>query len=301
MLNQRLYELTKLPEPPYLGAGYGQGRWIRSKEFAFLAAGVKENGFDVGLEALLTEAARARRFGFTQSELRREKKDMLRSMEQAYRERDKLRSEGFAAEYIRHLLEDEPIPGVEKEFELHKRLLPTIDLAEVNEFASKWTGDSNRVITVNAPEKEDVPPPSEADLLAVFERVESKEITPYEDDVSDLPLVERVPEPAAITARDSIPEIGVTKWVLSQWSRGFPQADGLQERRDPVSLLQSRWELAGRRRRLRSCLDGDVRGYTGGCGRLQPDRPGKDPGGQSGGRRPLDRRSSGGHIGIGVP
>ena len=74
MFNQRLHELTKRPEPPFLGAYSGQGRWLRSKEFFILGAGVQNNGFDAGLEALLLEAARVREFGFTASELEREKK-----------------------------------------------------------------------------------------------------------------------------------------------------------------------------------------------------------------------------------
>jgi zinc protease len=221
MFNQRLYELTQVADPPYLGAFSGQGRWVRTKEVFMLGAGVADNGFDRGLEALLTEAARIRRFGFTRSELAREKKNMLRGMEQAYRERDKSQSSGFAAEYVRHLLEDEPIPGVPRELELHKQLLPTIELAEVNEYASEWTSDNNRVITLDAPEKSDLQAPTEEDLLAVFARVAEKEITAYEDDASDMPLVEQVPEPADIVESGEIPEIGVTTWTLANGVRVF--------------------------------------------------------------------------------
>ena len=151
MLNQRLHELTKLPEPPFLGAYSGQGRWLRSKEFFILGAAVQNNGFDAGLEALLIEAARVREHGFTASELAREKKEMLRSMEQSYRERDKQQSSGFASEYVRHLLTDEAIPGIAKEYELYQELVPGIALEEINALASEWTSEKNRVITVEAP------------------------------------------------------------------------------------------------------------------------------------------------------
>ena len=141
MFNQRLHELTKQPEPPFLGAYSGQGRLLRSKEAFILGAGVQNNGFDAGLEALLIEAARVREHGFTASELAREKKEMLRSMEQSYRERDKLRSSGFAAEYVRHLLTDEAIPGIAKEYELYQELIPGIALEEINALASEWTSE----------------------------------------------------------------------------------------------------------------------------------------------------------------
>ena len=219
MLNQRLGELTKLPEPPFLGAGSSQGRWLRTKEFVSLGAAVQNNGFDAGLEALLTEAERVRQHGFTRSELSRTKKEMLRGMEQAFRERDKQQSRGFAGEYVRHLLVDESIPGIEKEYEMYKQYMPTIALEEVNALASEWNNGHNRVITVDAPEREGVAVPTEEELLRVFARVEGKEIAPYVEDVSDAPLVDNLPAPGAIVARDSIPELGVALWTLSNGVR----------------------------------------------------------------------------------
>ncbi|MEC8931657.1 MAG: pitrilysin family protein, partial [Candidatus Latescibacterota bacterium] len=71
MVNQRLYELTQEADPEFLGGGSGQGRWLRTKEFTYLGAAVQNNGFNRGLEALLREAARVRRHGFTATELAR--------------------------------------------------------------------------------------------------------------------------------------------------------------------------------------------------------------------------------------
>ena len=215
MFNKRLQELTQKAEPPFLFGYSGQGRFLRSKEFFILGAGVENNGFDQGLDALLTEAARVRRHGFTQSELDRTKKATLRGMEQAYRERDKSQSGGFANAYVSHLLTDDPIPGIEKNLELYGELLPGIGLDEVNALASAWEGGRNRVIAVDSPEREDLIVPTQTDLLAVFEQVNHKVITPYEDDVSDAPLIAQLPQPAAITERSEIDEIGITHWRLA--------------------------------------------------------------------------------------
>ncbi len=219
MFNQRLHELTKRPEPPFLGAYSGQGRWLRSKEFFILGAGVQNNGFDAGLEALLIEAARVRKHGFTASELAREKKEMLRGMEQTYRERDKQQSGGLAAKYVSHLLTDEAIPGIAKQYELYQKLVPGIALAEVNALASEWTSEKNRVIAVQAPEQEGIAVPSQQDLLAIFTEVAQQEIAPYADEVSDEPLVAHVPAPAEIVERSEIPEIGATWWTLANGIR----------------------------------------------------------------------------------
>ena len=54
-----------------------------------LSAYVKTNGIPVGMEALLTEARRVQKHGFTQTELDREKTKYLRDLEKQYNERDK--------------------------------------------------------------------------------------------------------------------------------------------------------------------------------------------------------------------
>src|SRR5688572_17735242 len=132
MLNQRLFELTQKPDAPFLGASSSKGSLIRSKDVYALGAAVKEGGIARGLEALLTEAERVDAFGFTAGELDRVKKDALRGMELAYAEREKSNSGSYAAEYGRAYLENEPIPGIEYEYELYKRFVPGIGLGEVN-------------------------------------------------------------------------------------------------------------------------------------------------------------------------
>jgi zinc protease len=215
MLNNRLSELTQIPDPPFLYAYSAKGRFIRSKEFYVLSAAVKEEGILRGFEALLTESERVQKYGFTSSELRRQKDELLANMERIYKERDKTESEQFAAEYIRNFLTSEPIPGIAYEFELYKTFLPGISIEEVNALTDKWITDNNIVVTVSAPEKKELEVPQEKELLAVTEKAEKKEIEPYDDKVSNLPLVEKKPSPAAIISKNNFPDLGITEWKLS--------------------------------------------------------------------------------------
>lgn len=219
MLNQRLRELTKKPNPPFLGAGSSFGSMVRTKAAYTLGAGVKEGGIARGLDAVLTEALRVQRHGFTAPELERLKINMLRGIEQAYRERDKSRSGRFASEYIRHVLTGEVIPGIEYEHKLYNELVPSIQVEEINTLVNKWITDANRVVMVNATEKEDVPIPSEADLLAVITQVQQKEIAPYEENVSAEPLVAEMPKPGKVLTESHIDTLNVTEWVLSNGIR----------------------------------------------------------------------------------
>jgi zinc protease len=215
MLNERLDELTRSADPPFVFGSSQNSDFVRTKEFYSLFAAAR--GDDVGraLETLLTEAKRVREFGFAHSELERKKASLLRGMEQAYNEREKTESGVFAAEYIRHFLTDEPIPGIAYEYELYKRFLPGITLEEVNSLARTWITRENRVVAVSAPEKTGVHVPSSTELAGVFQDVEQANITPYVDAVTDEPLVAQPPRPGTIVSRNELPEIGVTEWMLS--------------------------------------------------------------------------------------
>src|SRR5690606_37391542 len=117
MFNQRLFELTQQAEPPFILGSSGQGRFIRSSEAYLLNASVQDGGIIRGLQALLTEAERVARFGFTESELERTKRELLRGLEQAYAERDKTESDVYAARYVQHFLTGDPAPGIAFEFQ----------------------------------------------------------------------------------------------------------------------------------------------------------------------------------------
>jgi zinc protease len=85
---------------------------------------------------MMTEVKRATKYGFTEAELERGKKNQLASIEQSYNNRDKTESATFADEYIRVFLQEEPTPGIVNEFKYYKQFLPGITLAEVNAVAA---------------------------------------------------------------------------------------------------------------------------------------------------------------------
>ena len=216
MLNQRLDELIEKPDPPFINAGtYYGSLWARTK-YAFQAVAlVGENGIEKGLQSLFEENLRVKNHGFTAGELERFKKDMLRFYEKAYSERDKTESSTFASEYIRHFLENEPLPGVEFEYNFVKQYLPGIALEEVNLLADKLITDNNRVIVVQAPEKDDIIIPSENDLTALISQVEKSDLSPYEDKQIATSLIDNIIKKGEIIDQKKIEEIDITELKLS--------------------------------------------------------------------------------------
>jgi len=227
MINLRLSELTQKENPPFVMGQSGYGGLIGPSDVYTSTAITHPGKIPAGLKAVLLENERVKKFGFTQSELDRNKNAILKSMESAYNERDKRESMSLAQEYTRNfLMRKEPIPGIELEFEYYKSFMPTITLAEVNALAQKWITNESRVVIVTAPEQAAAPAPSEADIRKVLDEVQAQNITKYADETSSEPLMKIAPNAGKITGEKKIPEVGATEWTLSNGTRVvFKQTD----------------------------------------------------------------------------
>jgi zinc protease len=215
MMNLRLYELLNQAEPPYLYAYKTRAGLARTKTIHSLNVSVKEDGIEKGFETVLTEAERIHKHGFTESELERTRTWMIRRMEKSFEEKDKTESSRFASEYLRNFFENEPIPGITYEFNAVKEMVPGITLEEVNYLAGSWMSESNRVVLLSAPEKEDIIIPGESELETLFSSVKQKDIIAYQDIVTDEPILEELTTDAEYVSEDYNEKLDVTTWRLS--------------------------------------------------------------------------------------
>lgn len=214
MLNQRFQELSQSEDPPYIYGYAFRGAFVRTAQNYGMNAMVKSGGIARGLETLLTEARRVQEFGFTMSELERQKKSVLRSLQKTFDERDKQESERYANEFVRNFLQNEPMPGISFEYDLHKKLLPGINIEEVNALAKNWAEATNQVVVVSMPQKEGLALPTEEELKQVIVNVDSTHITAYSDDTVDLPLLADEPIPGKIVNEKYYENLDITECTL---------------------------------------------------------------------------------------
>ncbi len=215
MLSARFSEIAQKPDAPFIGAGAGRGLFVRAKEATVLNALVKQDAIEQTLDTLFTEMERVARFGFTPPELERQKRNLMRSLERAVAEKDTQFSASFAAQYIAHFTQGAPFPDADTRFALHQRFMPGITLEEINTLAKAWAPDSNRVVLVNAPEKEGVAVPDDRKLAAVIASAAGKELKPYVDTISTAPLLDPLPDPGTISKTTVRESIGITEWELA--------------------------------------------------------------------------------------
>ncbi|HVS59841.1 MAG TPA: insulinase family protein [Gemmatimonadaceae bacterium] len=219
MFNDRFSEIIQKPNPPFINAFAAQGDLVRSAESFSLTAIVADNGISRGLNALLTEGERVRRFGFLQSELDRAKKDFQRGIEQAYAEREKTNSNVYAESYVSSFLQSEPSTSIAYDLIAIKQFLPTITLAEVNKLAGEWMTDKNRVLATTSPDKPGAVNPTRGELLLAFDAVKGADIAAFTETAPSQQLVEMEPPGGKVVSEREIKDIGVTEWKLSNGVR----------------------------------------------------------------------------------
>ena len=215
LLNLRLRELTQRENPPFLyGYGYFNSYARGYDQFNAVAGVATAEVAKAGLSALMEEIEKAKRFGFTQAELDRSKMSMLANMEKAYNEREKTESENYAGEYIRNYLENEPIPGIEVEYDYYKALIPQISLADVNAISTILQKTPEFFVAMTGPEATDLPVAS--DLISTATGVAARtDIQPYEERVIATKLLNKEPVAGKIIKETTDAKLGTKTWTLS--------------------------------------------------------------------------------------
>ncbi len=147
MLNNRFREVTLKPNPPFVGAGsyYGES-YARTKDAYQLFANTSDTGMARSLYALMEENRRVLLYGFTPSEFELQKKQIQSFYDRIFNEREKEESYKYADEYAGNFLVNEPIPGIEWEYDFVKQHLSSVTLQDVNKLAAQWITKNNMVV-----------------------------------------------------------------------------------------------------------------------------------------------------------
>lgn len=219
ILTQRINELREQANPAVLGANVSYEALFPEKSIIEIAAASPENALERGLQALITESERAVRYGFTDGEIKRQKKEIFTSYENAYNERDKTNSSALVGEYMRNFISGECIPGIEYEYNFVKEYLDGITTGEINEMMHTLFTKDNRVLVILGPQKEGFTMPAEDQVLKMMDNALAMEITPYIDKISGSQLLEDKPTKGRILLARKNEKLGTVEMKLSNGAR----------------------------------------------------------------------------------
>lgn len=217
MLNNRFSDLANKPDAPFAQAVAMDGDFLLSKTkdaLAFVGVG-KDTDLTPVLQSIYREALRAKQSGFTVGEYQRAKDEYMSQLERAYNNRNDRENEPFVNEYVRHFIDNEPIPSVEDEYQLMQMIVPMLNVEMINSVLPELITDNNRVVWALLPEKDGVALPSEEEFAAAMKAVDGETLEAYVDEMKAEPLIPNLPAAGKIVAEKALEQWGATELTLS--------------------------------------------------------------------------------------
>ncbi|MCF0198215.1 MAG: insulinase family protein, partial [Bacteroidaceae bacterium] len=198
MLNQRLNELSLDPSCPYLQASVDDGNFLLSGETQCVEITIipKEDKVNEAVTIVMQEVYRAVNHGFTATEYGRWRNEFLSQVQALYDNKDKREHPSFIQECVKHFIQNEPMPGLEMEYQLYNAMLPQVPVEAVNQVFAQLMSkdDTNLVVLSMNPEKEGFVQPNEAKMLEAIHAAQQANLPAYEDNVKNEPLIAKLPK-----------------------------------------------------------------------------------------------------------
>lgn len=216
-LNRRLQELTQAANPPFAAAVSYIGGEARGYENFNLIA-IPTTDMQGAITTSVAELVKASQYGFNSQELDIVKNNMLSAAEKAYNERNTTESTSFTEEYIANFLTQEPIPGIENDYNYCKQFLPAITADEVNAVAKTWldkAGMEHYFALITAPENQQTKVPTDMELLEHVNAAMAQQVTANAEKVVLKDLLDKAPVAGTIVAEVSDKELGAITYSLS--------------------------------------------------------------------------------------
>lgn len=216
MINNRLQEHTLEADCQYAASGVYFGNYYVSKtKEAFNVAVIPKNDMEKAVADAMAVVARACKTGFTDSELERVRAEMLSSYEKSYNEREKTTNDAYGSEFCRLFIDNEPAPGIEKEYELVKAVLPSLPIQFINQMISGLLTENNMVIVSTAPENGEVKILSEDVMVSTIKNAMNAEYEAFVDETITDPLIAHLPQKGKITKEVVNEAFGTHEFTLS--------------------------------------------------------------------------------------
>lgn len=216
MINTRINELLQKGNPPFANGSISYGSYYPRGYNAFtISATARKNEEPQALEAVYTEAERARRHGFTPGELERAKARMLTETENTLKQKDKISNDTYVSWIQDHFLLGEPLTSIDFDYEYLKQVIGGITAEEVSEKFRELMIEENRTIIVQGIEGDGITHISEQEAISILNRIKTSPVDPYVDSVSGESLIKKELYGSVIIKTADLPMFNATEWTLS--------------------------------------------------------------------------------------
>jgi zinc protease len=213
MFNERFSDEVSNPDTPYVSAAGFSHRLAFSSRYYVLGAQAKTNNVEDAIKAVLVEKERLIRYGFTDDEIERAKKELLSGFEQEVAEKDRLPSSRYVQDFTSDFLYGYTTADIEWEFAAAQKLLPLISSKELADAARSYFIDDDLSVFILGPESEKLPSPDQVKKI-VKDAKKARVEKPKQAAVSD-ELIAQAPLSGSIAAETTDSAAGALVWELS--------------------------------------------------------------------------------------
>ena len=176
VLNERIGAIAQQPNAPFLGGGAGFGAICSTCDAMIGQVVTRDGEILTGFEALMTEFEKMKRYGMTEAEVERAKTNFLNYLDRAKQNADSRSNAEFVNPLMSHFLQNTPYMTPEYEYEVASGYASLLNAQSLNMGLQQLDLEHNAVIIYNAPEREGLTHPTEADFVAVLEKVRNAAI-----------------------------------------------------------------------------------------------------------------------------
>lgn len=216
LINQRLNEYSLNPDCLYSSAFVEFGNYLISKAAsAFTIEVYAKSDINAAVSEVMSIVAQACKAGFTETEYDRVKENLLSSLENRVKEKDKTNNNILGRQLCSTFTDNTPNPGIEQEYMLWQQMLPMLPLEAIDEACQNILSPENMVVVVAEPEKEGMVAVAKEVVLGSISNALNADYEAYEDESIDEPLIASLPQPGKVVNKTSDTNIGTTVYTLS--------------------------------------------------------------------------------------
>jgi zinc protease len=215
MMRTRINDLLQKGNPPFVSGAIRYSELVRGYDVLNISATAKPNQEDLALQAIYTEAERAKRSGFTKAELDRAKADLLTNYDNYFKQKDKISNDTYIESVQEYFLTKEPAPSIDFEYDFVKNIIPSVTEGEISSLFKSLMVEDNRVIVVMGPDDKNVKHLSESEVKDIIRKVQSSDIAAYQDIKLGVSLVNETLPGARVIKTVLLKQFGAVEWTLA--------------------------------------------------------------------------------------
>lgn len=220
ILKERFQRIVQQSHPPFVAASSKFENFIAKGSQSYtINAVLNPKEIKRGIVSVLEENYRLQHYGFYESELKRAQQNLIKSLDNAYKNRDLRTHDNWAKKMQSHFLNQSPILDIATHIDEGKAIVSSITLEDLNEVIPSLNGQ-NQVHILTAPETYRDSLPTKEELLTLLAEANASEMSNIEE--SDVPT-ELIPYSLGATAtiiqKERNDSLGAAEWLLSNGAR----------------------------------------------------------------------------------